>query len=239
MSTLDDIRSRAEAATEGPWEENWLDIPGYDGYQVSDFGNVRSFFKKGNHKHKLGQEARTLKLVNNRGYRTVSLPMNGKYRHRGVHGLVMLAFSGPRPDGQEVAHLNGQPSDNRRENLAYVTHVENESHKVAHGTNGLGERNSRAVLQGWQVAEIKFLAGKSVPQGKIASLFDISHKTVNEVLCGIRWSSEPARTDVPKLVAALRAAESVADRMEEFTLRTNGSWARELRAAITTALGEE
>ncbi len=54
-------------------------------------------------------------------------------RMRTVHSLVALAFHGPRPEGLEVRHLNGDPTDNRPENLRYGTHAENMQDKVAHG----------------------------------------------------------------------------------------------------------
>lgn len=46
-----------------------------------------------------------------------------------VHQLVMLAFTGPCPAGQEVRHLNGQ-DDNRWVSLCYGTHAENERDKL-------------------------------------------------------------------------------------------------------------
>ena len=42
-----------------------------------------------------------------------------------VHQLVMLAFVGPAPEGMEVRHLNGNPTDNRLINLKYGTRREN------------------------------------------------------------------------------------------------------------------
>ena len=42
-----------------------------------------------------------------------------------VHQLVLLTFAGPPGAGQEVRHLNGDPKDNRLENLAYGTRTEN------------------------------------------------------------------------------------------------------------------
>lgn len=209
QNALAQIKVRAEKATGGPWEETWKQIPGYDGYEVSDFGNVRSYYLKGNHKRKRAKYPRLLKTVpkKNGGYQTVSLKRDGqaKYQHVSVHRLVMLAFAGPCPEGKEVAHLNGDHSDARFSNLAYATHQENEFHKTLHGTDGAGERNSAAKLQGWQVAEIKYLAEKSIPQGKIAELFDLDHKAVSEILRERNWRHTAARTDVPRLVAAVEA----------------------------------
>lgn len=239
MTTLDEIQARADAATEGPWEERWVQIPGADGYEVSDHGNVRSYYLKGNHKQKRAQYPRTLtrRARKDGKYPSVSLPTNnGKYETRTIHTLVMLAFEGSCPDGMEVAHLNGDSTDARRANLAYVTHAENESHKVMHGTSMHGEGNNMAQLQGWQVAEIKYLAGKSVPQGKIAELFEISHKRVNAILNGQTWSGTPAREDVPKLVAALRSIEEL---LAYWDTLADGDryYAATVRARIREALG--
>src|SRR5690606_23518834 len=42
-----------------------------------------------------------------------------------VHQLVMLAFKGPTPAGEEIRHLNGIPTDNRLSNLAFGTRTDN------------------------------------------------------------------------------------------------------------------
>src|ERR1700677_729868 len=78
------IRARAEAG----WEETWLPIPGANGYEVSDFGNVRSFFMKGNHKTKRVDSPRTLsRHLGKTGYPSVSLPSGeqGHYATRQIH----------------------------------------------------------------------------------------------------------------------------------------------------------
>jgi hypothetical protein len=52
-----------------------------------------------------------------------------------VHSLVILAFVGPRPDGEQVRHLNGNPADNRLTNLAYGTQSQNQQDSLRHGTH--------------------------------------------------------------------------------------------------------
>src|SRR5699024_1854139 len=147
---------------------------------------------------------------------SVSLPNeSGAYSTRAIHGLVLLSFVGPCPEGKEVAHLNGDAADNRLSNLAYVTPRENERHKFSHGTDARGERNPSANLQGWQVAEIKYLSSKSVPQGKIAQLFDISHKQVSAILQGQTWKDQLARIDVPALVAEVERLTDMRERLRE------------------------
>lgn len=52
-----------------------------------------------------------------------------------VHQLVALAFIGPRPDGMDVCHNNGDGQDNRPGNLRYDTRTSNNRDTVAHGTH--------------------------------------------------------------------------------------------------------
>lgn len=85
-------------------------IPGTD-YCVSDDGVV------------FGLRGRPLKPYV--GDRAGHLRVDLKDRRPYVHQLVAEVFIGPCPDGQEVRHLNGDPADNRVENLAYGTRSEN------------------------------------------------------------------------------------------------------------------
>lgn len=52
-----------------------------------------------------------------------------------VHQLVAAAFIGPCPEGQEVRHWDGDPSNNAASNLLYGTHAENMQDMVRHGRN--------------------------------------------------------------------------------------------------------
>jgi hypothetical protein len=208
---IDEIRDRADAATPGHWDEEWASVPETPGYEVSDHGNVRSYLKPGNHKRKHADRPRLLaQSTRTDGRRTIGLPTaDGRTTTRSVARLVMLTFVGPCPPGLEVAHLNGDAGDNRLVNLKYVTHKENESHKRAHGTVTVGERNGAALLLGWQVSEIKYLADKGIPQARIADLFQVRRQVVNNILLGKRWSHVEAREDVPFLLDRVTELEEV------------------------------
>lgn len=115
--------------------ERWLPIPGHDGYEVSSLGQVRSVDRIVPHPRsgQLTLRGRMLKISiagSHRGYPTVHL---GQDNTRTVHTLMALAFLGP-PEGRQVRHLNGDPHDNRLENLAYGTVEDNMADMVRHGT---------------------------------------------------------------------------------------------------------
>lgn len=100
-------------------------VPDFPGYRVSDDGRVWS-----------DKTGRWLKGVPaSRGYLQVALCRAGVPHKRRVHALVALCFSGPRPVGMVVRHLNGDMLDNRAENITYGTSSENQRDSVRHGTN--------------------------------------------------------------------------------------------------------
>jgi hypothetical protein len=123
--------------------EEWAAIPEWEGlYEVSTLGRVRSVPHR--MLNKRGDECvvrgRIRKQVYGNGqwiYPTVNLTdcetrRDNVYR---VHVLVALAFIGPRPEGMQVRHRNGDYNDPRLVNLEYGTPSENQYDAVHHGTH--------------------------------------------------------------------------------------------------------
>ena len=71
-----------------------------------------------------------------RGRDFVHLSKDMKSQVVTVHCLVAYSFLGPRPEGFEIDHVNGDPSDNRACNLEYVTREENLRRAKAMGRLG-------------------------------------------------------------------------------------------------------
>ena len=118
--------------------EKWLPVVGHEGiYEVSDLGRVRSLDRVSARGHRVS--GRMLKLVSQAkdgpdARQTVSLHKGGKQRTRLVHHIVLEAFVGPRPEGMEACHWDGDASNNRLANLRWDTHRSNEADKLRHGT---------------------------------------------------------------------------------------------------------
>lgn len=121
--------------------EIWQDIPSYGGvYQVSGLGNVRR------------ANGRLLRpRLDADGYPKITLGKKGSRRSYRVHTLVLNAFVGPRPDGMECRHLNGDRTDARLENLCWGTSVENKADMARHGTVLRGQSHPMARLTKDQV----------------------------------------------------------------------------------------
>ena len=110
--------------------ENWKDIRGFDGYQVSDKGRVRSL-NKVTYTERHGTrhwKDRILKQKISRldGRARVCLWENGKEHTFLVHRIMAITFLGePNDPNMTVNHIDGNPLNNVLENIEWVTRAEN------------------------------------------------------------------------------------------------------------------
>ena len=115
--------------------ETWKEIEGFPGYEVSDMGRVRSFYKRAwRDWEQVAEPQRILKgALTPQGYRFVSLRRLGLSYTQRIHQLVLEAFVGFCPGGQECCHNDGNPLNNHLSNLRYDTHLENMHDAIEHG----------------------------------------------------------------------------------------------------------
>jgi hypothetical protein len=124
--------------------ERWMPVVGYEGlYEVSDYGNVRSLARKrtstnyyieyecvrpgkllSQHKDKYGYK-RIAGLTDAEGKKSST---------QQVHRLVLMAFIGkpPNPD-YHCNHKDCNKTNNRLDNLEWVSQSENHKHAVKNG----------------------------------------------------------------------------------------------------------
>lgn len=125
--------------------EVWLPCPGFEtAYVVSDTGKVRSVSrtviqpaaKNPSRSVERRLRAGTIKPSDNgHGYKSVMLRGDGRSYRRYVHRLVLEAFAGPPPTpDHQAAHNDGNPSNNRLDNLRWATPAENAADIDRHGT---------------------------------------------------------------------------------------------------------
>lgn len=112
--------------------EEWRTIPGHEGYQVSSLGRVRGVDRLVPTSYGSVRRQRGVLLrqeIYGPGYRRVGLAQ----RTSQVHALVLLAFVGPRPDGLQACHNDGDPGNNRVDNLRWDTPSSNIQDLIRHG----------------------------------------------------------------------------------------------------------
>lgn len=130
--------------------EIWREVPDAPHYEASNLGRVRSVEHEREFVTGIGACRRTfpsrmLRPFVKRGYYHVSLARGYGRRQRPVHQMVAAAFIGLRPDGMATNHINGIKTDNRAENLEYVTNSENVLH--AHRTGLMTRRKKMEMAQ--------------------------------------------------------------------------------------------
>ena len=171
--------------------EIWKPIPGYPGYEVSDQGRVRSFWRsagKGKGQRIVNAPQRIIKAKFDNGYLRVGLRQNGKKSMFFVHRLVLLVFKGPCPPGKESCHGDGVRTNDYIKNLRWGSRLENVADKVIHGTNPMGESHPIAKLSEDQVRQIRSLYSNGYLQREIAAMFGIGQTAVGRIVNRKSWS---------------------------------------------------
>jgi hypothetical protein len=175
----------------------WRAVQGVEGIEVSSDGQVRTYWKQQplgrgrGTRRVLGQNARQLQQYNRHGYRIVKV---SKHEEHKVHRLVLFAFVGPCPVGHEARHLNGNPSDNRLENLVWGTAKENNADQYRHGTRVASQRHPIAKLDSDQVAEVRRRYAAGEKQKDIAKSLGIAQSTVSSMVNYKHRNTDPRET---------------------------------------------
>jgi hypothetical protein len=172
--------------------ETWRSVPGYEGfYEVSSMGRVRSLPRKV--KDSMGRvfpfPGRDLKahVVKRTGRPQVLLAMNGSVATFLVHRLVMLAFVGPKPEGLETCHNDGDPANNCLSNLRYDTPSSNQMDRYKHGNMWVGEKCLASKLKDSQVLEIIRLSRNGKNPREISKHMGTCPSNVRCIVSGKTW----------------------------------------------------
>jgi hypothetical protein len=119
------------------------------------------------------------------GYGAVWYESRVQYCHR-----LSLATLSPPPTGAHYAAHGPchNPSCVNPRHLSWKTNAENQADRLRDGTDQHGERNTRAVLTGGKVAQIRWLAEHTaLPQRHLAACFGISNGHVSAIINQKTW----------------------------------------------------
>ena len=159
------------------------EIKGYEGrYTISNLGIVRSIL--------------TNKILNpgttKFGYKRINLrDKNNKDKSYFVHRLVAMNFL-PNPNNYpEVNHIDCDRTNNRLDNLEWVTKEQNIKHSFLYGNkSNKGRKNPNAKLIEEDIIAIRALnKTKRFSNNEIAKLFHISSSSVDNIINNITWSN--------------------------------------------------
>lgn len=172
--------------------EKWKWIVGYKGlYQVSSFGRVRSvdrvvLNRRGWLRSYKGRILKPGKDSNN--YLQVGFSKNGRRKYFFVHRLVLTAFVCSRPTELQCRHMDGNPTNNRLDNLKWGTRQENYKDSIRHGTDSSGERHGQTKLTWKKVRKIrKLYATGDYTQVELGLRFRITQASINYIVHNKRW----------------------------------------------------
>jgi len=157
--------------------EEWKSLPEYIGIEISTLGRVRK-----NTRTHHGDIIE--KFCKDRdGYcRYTVQKLNGKYTSQLVHRLVAKAFI-PNPENKpSVNHINNDRTNNRVDNLEWVTAKENVYHSFIKGERKRLKGVQRTtVLTDFQVSQIAKLRSLYTVN-QISKLFNIKYSTLKNII---------------------------------------------------------
>lgn len=175
-----------------PIVEEWVGIPDFVGYEVSNMGRVRTY-RSINGRGAFKEQPRLMKNhpTPKKTYLRVRLTtQDGGYKDCPVHQLVLLAFKGPRPtEGHDSCHDDGNSRNNALSNLRWDTRQANADDRIRHGTQIRGIAVSLAVLTEAQVRGIK----DALPTWKkglgkyFANKFNVGNSSISAIKHGQTW----------------------------------------------------
>lgn len=172
-------------------KESWKVIPGYENYEASNLGTVRSKAKLVSHSWAnvlVLRKGRILKpTVGTCGYYHVG--PNGETRL--LHRLVALAWI-PNPQNKRtVNHIDCNKLNNKIENLEWSTHQENITHAKGNGlrnpAKGIQFVN-RVKLDEVSISVIRECFNNGYTHRAISDYFKISRSCITRIINRLSWA---------------------------------------------------
>ena len=160
----------------------------YGRYEISNLCRIKSLYKSGPNNSQKRQKPYVsdgYKMVS--GYYSTALSCKYKLVFRRINRLVLETFIGKAPHGYQAAHLDGDKSNNKLTNLAWVTAKTNAAHKNFHGTQPQGEKCGNARLTEDQVREIRKARFDGITGTSLAIKYGVPNSQIYRISLGKSW----------------------------------------------------
>lgn len=126
------------------------------------------------------------------GYRRMKTSIHNVQTTRSIHRMVCEAWHGKCPEGDYMCrHKDGNPRNNRPDNLAWSTRAENEADKERHGTLLWGDKATNRVLSSEIVLEARRRCTNREQIKDVAAELGVSDRVLADAVTGRRWKRLP------------------------------------------------
>lgn len=176
--------------------EVWRSVPEFPGYDVSSYGQVRTYWRKTSKGRGHGGWAYELSPVpvgllkgtpDKDGYILVTLSRNGRTFRKRIHRLVLESFRGLDGARPIPNHQNNVKYDNRLENLKWSTVSENTLHANDIGVGQRGESHHRARLTVADVLQIRATVSTRAEKLAAAKVYACTVENIDRIVTRRAW----------------------------------------------------
>lgn len=166
--------------------EIWHTIPNLKGYEASSLGRIRSWRRRGLPAPRASSPFQKKLRPKSDGLPYLVTTIDGVPRY--VHHLVLEAFVGPRPEGMEACHNDGDCQNNELSNLRWASKTENEADKNLHGTRLRGENHRRAKLTEDEVRAMRRQHENGASLDYLAAYYAVAKSTACRIVKRKLWT---------------------------------------------------